>query len=67
VWWVDGDGGRSRAHVAIARALLAADGWPAIAGRVLLLPPFRWIAAATYPLVARWRHRLPGGTPACRM
>jgi hypothetical protein len=27
-------------------------------------PPLRWVAAATYPLIARWRHRLPGGTPA---
>jgi predicted DCC family thiol-disulfide oxidoreductase YuxK len=25
----------------------------------------RWLAAAGYRLVARNRHRLPGGTPAC--
>jgi predicted DCC family thiol-disulfide oxidoreductase YuxK len=66
-WWVDRDGRRSRGHVAIARALRAAPGWPSIVGRILLIPPFRWLAAATYPLIARWRHRLPGGTPACRM
>jgi predicted DCC family thiol-disulfide oxidoreductase YuxK len=66
-WWIDPAGGRSRGHVAIARALQAAHGWPSIAGRILLVPPFRWLAAGIYPLVARWRHRLPGGTPACRM
>jgi predicted DCC family thiol-disulfide oxidoreductase YuxK len=66
-WWIDPSHGRSRGHVAIARALRAAPGWPSIAGAVLLVPPFRWLAAAAYPLIARWRHRLPGGTPACRM
>jgi len=65
-WWIDPSRGRSRGHLAIARALRAADGWPSVAGRILLLPPFRWLAAGAYPLVARWRHRLPGGTPACR-
>jgi predicted DCC family thiol-disulfide oxidoreductase YuxK len=66
-WWIDGAGRRSRGHLAIAQALRAGSGWSALVGRVLLVPPFRWIGAAVYPLVARWRHRLPGGTPACRM
>jgi predicted DCC family thiol-disulfide oxidoreductase YuxK len=65
--WVDRGGRRSRGHVAIARALRAAHGWPSVVGRILLVPPFRWLAAGAYPLIARWRHRLPGGTPACRM
>jgi predicted DCC family thiol-disulfide oxidoreductase YuxK len=65
-WWIDESGRRSRGHVAIALALQAASGWPSHAGRVLLVPPFRWLAACAYPLVARSRHRLPGGTPACR-
>jgi predicted DCC family thiol-disulfide oxidoreductase YuxK len=67
VWWIDGHGRVSRAHVALGGALAAGSGWSAIAGRVVLVPPFRWLAAVGYPLVARWRHRLPGGTPACRM
>ena len=67
VWWVDADRRRSRAHVGIARALIAGSGWSAGVGRMLLVPPFRWIAATGYPVVARWRHRLPGGTPACRL
>ena len=65
-WWIDSDGRRSRGHMAIAHALRAAPGWPAIVGTMLLIPPLRWLAAGAYPLVARWRHRLPGGTPACR-
>jgi predicted DCC family thiol-disulfide oxidoreductase YuxK len=66
-WWIDAAGRRSRGHLAIARALRAAHGWPSLLGRILLVPPFRWLAAGAYPLVARWRHRLPGGTSACRM
>jgi predicted DCC family thiol-disulfide oxidoreductase YuxK len=67
VWWIDATGERSRAQRAIARALTACRGWPSSAGRLLLVPPASWLAAAFYPLVARWRHRLPGGTPACKM
>lgn len=67
VWWIDESGRRSRGHVAIARALGATSGWTSYAGRVVLVPPVRWVAAGVYPLVARWRHRLPGGTPACRL
>jgi predicted DCC family thiol-disulfide oxidoreductase YuxK len=66
-WWIDPSGSHSRGHLAIARALRAAPGWPSVVGRILLAPPFRWLAAGAYPLVARWRHRLPGGTSACRM
>ncbi len=65
-WWIDADGRRSRGHIAIARALRASSGWPALVGRILLVPPFRWLAAGAYPAVARWRHRLPGGTASCR-
>jgi predicted DCC family thiol-disulfide oxidoreductase YuxK len=67
VWWIDESGRPWRAHVAVGRALAAGHGWSSVAGRILLVPPFRWLAAVLYPLVARWRHRLPGGTPACRM
>jgi len=65
-WWIDHEGRRSRGHLAIAHSLRAAHGWPSLVGRILLVPPFRWLAAGAYPLIARWRHRLPGGTPACR-
>ena len=65
-WWIDAAGRRSRSHLAIAGALRSARGWPALAGLLLLVPPVRWLAALSYPLIARWRHRLPGGTAACR-
>jgi predicted DCC family thiol-disulfide oxidoreductase YuxK len=66
-WWVDGQGRTWRGHLAVARALTAASGgWGAL-GRIVLVPPVRWLAAAGYRLVTRYRYRLPGGTPACRM
>ena len=60
-WWVD-ETGRYRGHLAIGHALSRRSPL----GRVLLVPPLSWAGTAVYPLVARWRHRLPGGTPACR-
>ena len=65
VWWVDAgrvEGG-SRAG---ARALVATHGAWSTAGRILLVPPLSWVAPAGYRLVARYRHRLPGGAPSCR-
>jgi predicted DCC family thiol-disulfide oxidoreductase YuxK len=65
VRWIDADGTVRSGHEAIAAALGTA-GWPwRIAGRVILLPGVSPLAAVTYRLVARNRHRLPGGTPAC--
>ena len=37
------------------------------AGHLLATPPISWAAALGYRLIAANRHRLPGGTPACRM
>lgn len=36
-------------------------------GKVLMSRYVRWIAKPGYRLVARYRHRLPGGTPACKL
>ncbi|HZU73140.1 MAG TPA: DCC1-like thiol-disulfide oxidoreductase family protein [Acidimicrobiales bacterium] len=66
-WWVDPDLRLQRGHLAIAKALEQGRGWRRVAGGLVMRPPLRWLAAAVYPLVVRWRHRLPGGTPACRM
>lgn len=41
------------------RATLRFVGW------LLATPPWSWFAAAGYALIARYRHVLPGGTPAC--
>jgi predicted DCC family thiol-disulfide oxidoreductase YuxK len=66
VWWIDASGGRVGGHRAVAAALGEAGGWWGAVGRVLTLPPVDPLARVGYGLVARWRHRLPGGTPACR-
>ncbi|MDA8357255.1 MAG: DCC1-like thiol-disulfide oxidoreductase family protein [Actinomycetota bacterium] len=66
-WWVDGDGKRERGHRAVGRAFDAFGGKWRIIGWLVLVPPSSWFAAASYRLVVRWRYRLPGGTPACRV
>ena len=66
VWWIDEHGRRFRGHLAIGRALEAADGWRRAVGRALLSWPLRSIGPASYSLIARFRHRLPGGTAECR-
>jgi predicted DCC family thiol-disulfide oxidoreductase YuxK len=67
VWWLEDDHPVEHSSRAIGRALVA-GGMPwSWAGRVLLLPPVRPLADAVYRLVARYRYRLPGGTPACRL
>ncbi len=64
-WWIE-DGRREGGHLAVARSLIAArGGWGAI-GHLLLLPPFRWLAAIGYRIVAANRGRLPGRSTACR-
>ena len=36
-------------------------------GMVAMSPALRWFAKPTYRLVAKYRHKLPGGTPACKL
>ncbi|GHF18137.1 hypothetical protein GCM10011600_18840 [Pseudolysinimonas yzui] len=66
--WLLVDGRRDSGHAAVA-ALFRAQrtvGWRFL-GHLLVTPPFSWAAAMAYALIARFRHRLPGGTPACAM
>jgi predicted DCC family thiol-disulfide oxidoreductase YuxK len=53
-------------HLAFS-ALLRHQPHPGLrfAGWLLATPPFSWAGALGYSLVARYRHLLPGGTPAC--
>jgi predicted DCC family thiol-disulfide oxidoreductase YuxK len=65
VQWVDSDGTVLAGPAAIAALLRASGpGW-AVVGRILALRPAQWLAWPLYRLVARNRHRLPGGTAAC--
>jgi predicted DCC family thiol-disulfide oxidoreductase YuxK len=65
VWWVEPGVRKVKGHQAVAAALR--HGRPAMrpVGRLLEAPSLAHVAAAGYDLVARNRHRLPGGTPAC--
>lgn len=66
-WWLDGSNRLSNGHAAIGHSLLASRGWRRWAGAAILSPPFSWLAPAVYALVVRYRYRLPGGSPACRV
>lgn len=61
------DGRVSHGARAIADALRTAPGLPGTLGRLLGWPPALRIAAPVYRWAARHRHRLPGGTAACRL
>lgn len=58
VQWADGEGPVRSGHEAIAAALNAAGPPWRIAGHLLLLPGFSWLAARGYRLVAANRGRL---------
>jgi predicted DCC family thiol-disulfide oxidoreductase YuxK len=65
VWWVEPGVRKLRGHEAVAAALR--HGRPAArpVGRLLEAPSLASVARAGYDLVARNRHRLPGGKAAC--
>jgi predicted DCC family thiol-disulfide oxidoreductase YuxK len=65
VRWVGADGTVRSGHEAFAAALGTAGPVWRTFGRTLGLPGVSPLAAASYRLVARNRHRLPGGTPSC--
>ncbi len=67
VQWVAADGSVSAAEHAVIAALRHAGGAWAVLGRLLGVPGVRQLAGVGYRLVARYRYRLPGGTPACRL
>ncbi len=67
VWWLQDDEPVEHSSRAIGRALVVRGGVPAWAGHILLVPVVRPLADAVYRLVARNRHRMPGGTPVCRL
>lgn len=65
-YWVD-RGRLFRGHRAIAASLRAIGGGWAVLGAIVALPPFTWVARALYALVARNRHRMPGGSAECKV
>jgi predicted DCC family thiol-disulfide oxidoreductase YuxK len=67
VLWVTPDGEVLGGAAAVARWLRFRGGGCAVAGRLMEAPVLRTLAAAAYRLVARNRHRMPGGSPACAL
>jgi predicted DCC family thiol-disulfide oxidoreductase YuxK len=67
VQYVDARGTATAGAQAIASLLVSVGGLLGLMGRVMRLPGIRALAAVVYKLVAANRHRLPGGTPACRL
>ncbi len=65
-YWIDPDGTRHPAHLAIARSLEAAGGVLRLAGRVMTVWPIERLAGWVYRVIARNRHRLPGSTDHCK-
>jgi predicted DCC family thiol-disulfide oxidoreductase YuxK len=67
VQWVEPSGRVSSGAAAVARLLVTnGAGW-AVIGRLMLVPPVSWVAEAAYRLVATFRGRIPGATPACAL
>lgn len=52
---------------AIAAALRARGGIAGFMGWMITVPGLRGLARLVYPRIAAHRHRLPGGTAACRI
>lgn len=68
VWLVD-DGGVVASGAGAFSELLRHSPWRRwrVAGAVIGFPVLRALASGVYRLVARFRHRLPGGTAACAL
>ncbi|PRY63263.1 putative DCC family thiol-disulfide oxidoreductase YuxK [Knoellia remsis] len=65
--WVGSDGRISTGQDAVARTLLAGRLPFKPIGAAILAPGVNALAGLAYRWVARNRHRLPGGTPACSL
>lgn len=65
--WVDAHGKVHSAERAVAQMLRDRGGIWSFPGRLIAAPGVVHLAGVIYRWVARHRHRLPGGTPACRL
>ena len=65
--WIDTDGTIYGGAAVFAEWLKFRGGWYQVPGRVLTLPVIRPLAAGVYRVIAKNRHRMPGGSPACAL
>jgi predicted DCC family thiol-disulfide oxidoreductase YuxK len=67
LYWVDAYGRTYRGDQGAARALaVLGPPWPLV-GAAMRVPPLRWLGGLAYPVLARYRHKLPGATQACAL
>ncbi|MGH3427834.1 MAG: thiol-disulfide oxidoreductase DCC family protein [Terriglobales bacterium] len=67
VQWIDESGRIFSGPQAVAQLLIDAKSVWRPLGWLLRIPPSSWLAEPAYRLVARNRHRMPGGTPTCSL
>lgn len=67
VQWVGVNGDVASAELAVIAALRSSGGGWAQLARLINLPGLRHACGLVYRLVAKYRYRLPGGTPACKL
>ena len=65
--WVGTDGEIRGGAAVFAEWLTFRGGAYAVAGRLMNLHLVRSLAAAVYRVIAKNRHRMPGGSPACAL
>jgi predicted DCC family thiol-disulfide oxidoreductase YuxK len=65
--WIATDGTIAGGAEAFAAWLRFRGGLYGLAGSAMTLPGIRQLAAAVYSLIARNRHHMPGGSPACAL
>lgn len=65
--WVGTDGAIYGGAAAFAEWLRFRGAGYAVAGQLLSMPLARSVASAVYRLIAKNRHRMPGGSPACAL
>lgn len=55
-------------HEAFAQLLRLQKSWfLSTVAFIMVVPPICWLSRIAYSLIARYRHKLPGGTPACKL
>lgn len=67
-YWIDESGKSFRGHLAFGKSLRQIGGpMYATLGWLMFVWPFSLIGRLAYRLIARYRHKLPGSTDACRL
>ena len=67
VQWVGEDGDVVAAERAVIAGMRYAGGLWGVLGRIMAVPGIRQLSGVAYRLIAKNRHRMPGGTPACKL